>query len=103
MNINFFKHLVAIVILAGCFGCGSYGEVSTEAYNYAKALYSVSNRRAVEQLPELAKQISESQVDGKLSSREAAWLEDILEDAEAGKWEAANDACRRLMEDQIER
>ncbi|MEX2112016.1 MAG: hypothetical protein WD845_02460 [Pirellulales bacterium] len=90
--------LVLLSALVG--GCGGYGDISPTAYEYAKALYSITNRRADGKLNEVAAQIEATRVAGKLSDAEAGWLTDIVNDSRSGKWEAANSAARRMMEDQ---
>ena len=88
-------------LLVGIVGCGGYDEVSPTAYEYAKALYSVTNRKAQDRLPSVTDGIQTSLEDGKLTDRENAWLIDIVRKAEDGHWEAANRAARQMMEDQV--
>jgi hypothetical protein len=82
-------------------GCGGYGDVSPTAYEYAKALFSITNRRAEAKLDQVAGQIEAEQAAGKLSESEAGWLMAIVDDARDGQWQAANQAARRIMEDQV--
>lgn len=79
---------------------GGYGEISPTAYDDAKAVYSISNRRAAERIESASAQIALELRKGGLSEKEAAWLTDILDTAKAGDWSAATHAARRLMEDQ---
>lgn len=105
---NFMKHqwfwpagvLITLAMLTLTQGCG-YGEVSPTAYQYAKALYSISNRQAEHQLDAVTQQIQESQQQGELQGSEAAWLQSIIEQAREGQWKEANQAARQIMEDQI--
>lgn len=89
-----------VLLLALAIGCGRYDPVSPLAYEYAKALYSICNRKSEAQLAPLADQISGSVAKGDLSQQEAAWLDNIIEQATAGQWEAARGESRRLLEDQ---
>jgi len=83
-------------------GCQSYGEVSPTAYEYAKALYSISNRQAEHKLDEVTEQINVSQQNGELPESEAEWLRDIVDNARQGEWKLANQASRQMMEDQVQ-
>ena len=82
-------------------GCGSYGEISPDAYQYAKALYSITNRQALDSLDPLSEKIASSLDAGKLSQSEAGWLTEMIDDGRNGDWQAANQAARQMMEDQI--
>lgn len=83
-------------------GCGGYGEVGPQAYEHAKALYSICNRRDKERLETFSASLSAAQSEGEVSEREQSWMEDIVAEARAGNWEAATKQSRRLMEDQAE-
>ena len=100
--LNVRRWLLWGVLVTMSLGCSSYGEVSPAAYQYAKALYSVTNRQAADRLPTVVTQIDEAHGRGEISKQEANWLNGIAVDAEEGRWEDANQACRRLMEDQLE-
>lgn len=97
---SYLRLCAASVFLALAVGCG-YGEVSPHTYEYAKALYSICNRRAGDQIGNARQQIQSHHEQGKLSKKEAQWLADILDDAQAGKWESAASASRRMMENQV--
>lgn len=92
------------LLLAFCVlgtGCGGYGEVSPTTYEYAKALYGISNRHAEGKLPSVGRGIAAAQMRGEISDREADWLAAIVTDATDGHWDAAQSAARRMMEDQV--
>ncbi len=91
--------LLAVSILLA--GCGGYGEVSPMTYEYAKALYGISNRHAEGKLPSVGQQITKAQMRGEISDREAGWLIAIVDDAAGGRWKAAQREARRIMEDQV--
>jgi hypothetical protein len=84
-------------------GCGGYGEVSPTTYEFAKALYSIANRRASESLEPARQKIEAARQQGDLNSREAGWLLEIVGDAERGKWERASNAAREMVADQVHR
>ncbi len=91
--------LVSVSILLA--GCGGYGEVSPMTYEYAKALYGISNRHAEGKLPSVGQQITKAQMRGEISDREAGWLIAIVDDAAGGRWKEAQREARRIMEDQV--
>lgn len=92
---------ILLTCLAVVAGCNDYGSISPTAYEYAKALYSITNRQAEEKLGEVRQQIDAAAAEGDLTDREARWLKKIVDDAEDGDWRAANKASRAMMEDQI--
>lgn len=93
---------LASVLLAVAPGCGGYGEVSPQAYEYAKAIYNVTNRKAEDRLAKLSKQIDASRQAEEISTTEADWLRDILKQAGDGNWKKANKQARAMMEDQVQ-
>ena len=84
-------------------GCGGYGSASEKAYEYAKALYSVCNRKDQDGLENIETLITEAVGSSELTSQEARWLTDIIDDAKDGDWKSASKNARRLMEDQVEK
>ena len=91
-----------ILLLFLCVGCSDYQGISPTAYQYAKALYSVTNRQRTEKLERVSDLITESQQQGEITSQEAAWLEGIIDDAREGEWQTAQREARRMMDDQVE-
>ena len=89
--------LLNLLFVVGC----SYGEISGQAYEYAKALYSISNRQDSNRIAVIADRIREDTTAGQLTEQEANWLLAIVEDARQEDWQAAGRAARRMMEDQI--
>jgi len=94
--------MAAALLLLLVAGCSSYGKISPLAYEYAKALYSITNRQAEEKLAEVQDGIEAAVAAGELSDREGRWFRDIIADAQQGKWKEANQACRAMMTDQVE-
>ncbi len=94
---------VAFVLLLCATGCGSYSGASPRTYEYAKALYSICNRRADDKLAEVASRIEADAASGEISSSEASWLRGIVADAQGGDWQGAMREARDLMVDQTHR
>ena len=92
---------LSIWLFMGIVGCGGYDEVSPHAYEYAKALYSITNRKATDRLASVADGLQASLEDGKLTNEESDLLTGIVRQAEDGDWAAANRVARQLMEDQV--
>lgn len=79
-----------------------YGEVNAKTYDYAKALYSICNRRAEPGLDKIESMIARSVDAGEISATEAEWLNDIIAQARQGEWEVAAKNSRRMLADQVE-
>ena len=93
---------VVLFVLAFTGGCG-YGEVSPTTYEYAKSLYSISNRKLADRLDGLSEQIAACCQSGEVTNQEAQWLGEIIESARKEEWQKAMKAARRIMEDQVKR
>lgn len=89
--------LAALMTIAGC----GYGPVSPTAYQYSKALYSLSNRQAADRIDGVQTQIEQAREAGELPPHEAGWLTDICDHCRAARWDEAQAAARRMMEDQV--
>ena len=102
MNSKPFRTRLALALLSliAVTGCG-YGEVSPAAYEHAKSLYTVSNLQSIESIERAAEAIARDLEAGKLSASEAGWLTDICDDCRAARWREAQDAARRMMQDQV--
>ena len=94
--------IVLLLLLTILPGCG-YPEVSPTTYEIAGALYSVSNLKREDGLANVETLISESLQAQEISSREAGYLIEIVQQCRAGDWETAQAECRRMMDDQIDR
>lgn len=94
--------VIAGLILSGIAssGCGSYGRVSPASYDFAMAMYSISNTKSADKLPTFEQKLSEAKRDGSLTAQEVEWLEEILESARAGEWQTAAMASRTMMVEQ---
>ena len=94
--------LIVIMAMISLSGCG-YPEVSPQAYEVTKALYSACNRQSETHLTKIEELITERLEDSKISESEAEWLREIITNAKSGEWESAMLECREIMEDQINR
>lgn len=96
------KLRVLCLLLVATAGCG-YGQVSPAAYDYAQALYALSNRQASERVEEIAAQIAAAAESGDITPREAGWLGSICDKCREADWPAAQKAARAIMQDQVRR
>ncbi len=94
--------LKSLFLLGFCAGCSDYPTISPSAYQYAKALYSLTNRRQTEKLDRVSDLILKSQQAGDLTEEEVEWLKSIIDDARRGQWQAAQQEARQMMSDQVE-
>ena len=95
--------IALLLMLVVCVrGCGHYGEVNAATYEYGKALYSVCNRHDAERLEKVATMIDSALHNGEISTTEAGWLNGIVKEARATKWEKAMVMSRQLLTDQSE-
>ena len=93
--------LAALASLGVSTGCARYAEVSPEAYQYSKALYSICNRKDEPRLTQVAEQIETARAAAELQETETGWLTEIVVTAQSGAWEDATQDARRLMEAQV--
>lgn len=93
--------LIGIVLMTR--GYGRYGEVNTETYEYAKALYSACNLKDVKRLDACETMISEAESADKISAKEVGYLRDIISMARDDQWDDAQAMVRQLMTDQADR
>ena len=90
-------------LLIALIGCSDYQGISPTAYQYAKALYSVTNRKRSEKLDELNELITSSTREGTITTQEADWLLGVIDDAREGNWEMAQKTAIQMMHDQVQR
>ena len=95
------KPRLCILLLVAMIGCSDYQGISPTAYQYAKALYNVSNRKRTEKLESVTDLISTSEQEGTITAEEAEWLRAIIDDAHRGEWEKAQQTARQMMRDQV--
>lgn len=92
-----FSILLSICLLPGC---QQYGEVSSQSYEFAKALYSVCNRKDEARLTTTETAIEAAVEKKELPANEAEDLKAIIEKAREGQWAAAMQDCRTMMTEQ---
>jgi hypothetical protein len=83
-------------------GCSSYQGLSPAGYEYSKALYSITNRRATVALDQVEQQIAAAETVGELPAKDARWLTEVVASARAEDWQTANRTARRMMQDQVD-
>lgn len=88
--------ILICVLVAGC----GYGTVSSNAYEHAKGIYTLANMKAENALNATEQAIAENAAAGKITPREAGWLNDLCSDCRAGRWKEAQSGARKMMEDQ---
>ena len=93
--------VMAALVCCIAVGCQQYGEVSPKAYEVAKALYSICNRKDVPRLKEVEALIVTASDSSELSASEQEWLLAIVEKARAGKWTYAMQDARVMMSEQV--
>jgi hypothetical protein len=101
-KINSLNLLIAGLFVTGITssGCNSYGRVSPASYDFAMAIYSISNTKSADKLPTFEQKLAEAKQTGSVTAQEAEWLEEILESANAGEWQTAAVASRTMMAEQ---
>ena len=94
--------LVFSILLSTCLlpGCQQYGEVSAKSYEFAKALYSVCNRKDEARLTTTGTAIQAAVKKKELPENEAEDLQEIIEKAHKGRWIEAMQDCRTMMTEQ---
>ena len=95
--------LLSTLLLIALAGCSDYQGISPTAYQYAKALYNVTNRKRSEKLDEVNNLITSSKREGTITPKEADWLLEIVDDAREGNWETAQKTARQMMRDQVQK
>lgn len=93
---------LAIVLVLAFWLNSSYGKISEKGYQFAMALISICNREDEKRLEKISQQIGVAVRDGELGEYDARVLLDITDRAEAGRWQQASNAIRRLMEAQVD-
>ena len=82
-------------------GCGGYPQVSSHAYGLATALYSTCNRSDTARLEKIAELTKAARTKAEITDQEAEWIQQIVAQAESGKWEVAAAESRLLLESQV--
>ena len=103
IDISRFTVLLLVLLLIALAGCSDYQGISPTAYQYAKALYNVTNRKRSEKLDDVNDLITSSKREGTITTQEADWLLEIVDDARKGNWETAQKTSRQMMRDQVQK
>lgn len=93
----------SILLLIALIGCSDYQGISPTAYQYAKALYNVTNRKRSDKLDEVNDLITSSKREGTITAQEADWLLGVIDNARDGDWETAQKTARQMMHDQVQK
>ncbi len=95
--------LVPVILLVAGYSWinRGYGEVSPQAYQFSKAVYSACLNQNDEHLDKIANLMGGDE-GAELSDTERRWLADMIARAESGDWKSAARKARRMMEDQVE-
>ncbi|GIW99714.1 MAG: hypothetical protein KatS3mg111_3047 [Pirellulaceae bacterium] len=91
---------VAVLLLVVWAWRRPYPPMSSQAYQYANALYSICNRHDEERLEKIATMLAERAADGELTKTETQFMYRIIRTARSGRWEKAVREVRRWMVDQ---
>ncbi|QDT35940.1 hypothetical protein [Stratiformator vulcanicus] len=91
----------AVFATSAIAGCG-YPEFGPRAYEIARGLHTICDLKAENQLETVQGTIESDLNEGSITKREAAWLNSIVETAEAGDWQAAMAESRRMLDAQNE-
>lgn len=81
-------------------GCGGYGEVSKQTYDFATALYPACLAKSEERVEKVEALLDDETRTDQMSEEELGWIRDIVSQAKAGKWESAAAAAKRMLKDQ---
>ncbi len=94
--------LFSLAVAVSLQGCG-YGKIGPKAYEYAKALHSICDRKDEKRLEKLDTMLKKSQKKGEVTEKEARWLNEIVAKARQMQWEDATADARQMMQDQVKR
>lgn len=92
---------LASVIVLVIYLTSGYGEVSTQAYQYARSLYTVCNQKDNARLEKVVQMIEADHKSQKLSDRDHNYLMGLVQMAKNGKWNDAQERIRSLLEAQV--
>lgn len=87
----------AAACLAAATGCGQHPRLSPASYDLARALYTVCNLQAADQLPRFEEQLAQQAAAGRVGDDERAALAKILAMARDGDWQGAQERTRTLI------
>lgn len=95
---------VTVVLVAvgftGYFMSG-YREISPNAYQYARSLYTICNQRDSQRLEKIVTLMEADVRSQKISEQDRRYLMRLVQAAEAGDWQKAQESIRKLLEVQV--
>lgn len=95
---------VTVVLVAigftGYFMSG-YREISPNAYQYTRSLYTICNQRDSQRLEKIVTLIEADFRSQKISEQDRRYLMRLVQTAEAGDWQKAQERIRKLLEVQV--
>ncbi len=90
------------MLLLALAGCNPYPEVrSPEAITLMTALRTACNTRNADRLGRVTAAVAEAHTAGRLDESEHAAFQEIVAEAEAGRWEDAERACVDFQRAQV--
>jgi hypothetical protein len=93
-----------LVVVLACaalwYTTSSYGEVSADAYQYARSLYTICNQRDTTRLEKISTMIEADFQAQKITPRDHQYLMKLIGVAKAGNWTDAQNSIRKLLEAQ---
>jgi hypothetical protein len=93
--------VVAVLVILGWYLMSGYGEISNNAYQYARSLYTVCNQRDSQRLEKIVAMIEADLQAQKISNRDHQYLMGLVQKAKAGEWDDAQESIRQLLEAQV--
>lgn len=90
--------LVEAVVVCGCGGAGSVGP---RAYDLAQALNSACNLRNAARLEAIEAMIDDSLQQEEITAHEADCLSNIVDQAQDGEWQSAEQSARGILLEQV--
>ncbi len=106
----FSRQRPAIAAIAACVslltfvllrGCQTYGPVSDSTYDHATALFSICNRRDAVRLEAFDDLLRQSRASGAIDTRGADMLSEVVLMARNDEWNAASEALRVMLMEQV--
>lgn len=95
--------IVALLSAAAVLGCARAPQVPFENLRYSAALLTAASSRSVEQLDRVEAVIDDDSRSGRVSDQERSAYDLIIATMRSGRWEDAEEACRRFRKAQLRR
>jgi hypothetical protein len=95
--------IVGLPLAAALLGCARAPQVPFENLRYSAALLTAASSRSVEQLDRVAAVIDDDSRSGRMSEQERSAYDAIIATMRSGRWENAEEACRRFRKAQLRR